>query len=179
MTNGSPAALEASWGEREVRRLLNALRRPDVAQADPLGRLLCDLLGVASPIEAVTRLIGATFARQGPHGARLGQLLMKCDVEGTLSQAGVASEMGLSLRQFFRYRARAIRLLSDRIRGLLGEPGRTPDSLRTLAELVAETSPNTAMAIYDLMEGRYDKERTHPAHEFARGCGRRHSGTVD
>jgi hypothetical protein len=151
--------MEATWGEREVRRLLNALRRPDIAQVDPLGRLLCEILGVPTPVEAMTRLINATFAGQGYAGARLGQLLLKCDIEGALSQAGVAFEMGLSLRQFFRYRARAIKLVSDRIRLLLGEPGQAPDALRTLAELVGETSPGTAMAIYDLTEGRHDAQQ--------------------
>ena len=154
--NASPGA---SWGEREVRRLLNSLRRPDLAATDPLGSLLRDVLGTTTAMEAVTELISTAFQGLGYQGTRFAELIRKSDLEGDLSQAGVASEMGLSLRQFFRYRARAIALLSSHIRQLLGQFGADPNPLRSLAELVGETSPGTAIAIYDLMEGNHDNEQ--------------------
>ena len=44
VTASSESFYSNAWGEREVRHLLNSLRRPDVAMADPLGRLLCEAL---------------------------------------------------------------------------------------------------------------------------------------
>jgi hypothetical protein len=67
--------------------------------------------------------------------------------------------MGLSLRQFFRYRSRAIALLTEQIKQVLGDVDAAFYPLPTLAGLVAETSPDTAIAIYDLMEGSHDEEQ--------------------
>jgi hypothetical protein len=139
--------------------------------ADPLGRLLCEVLDVPSPVIAVTQLISMTFDGLGYSGARLAELITKSDIEATYSRAGVASEMGLSLRQFFRYRARAIHLLSEQIKHVLSDSGSVPNPLHTLAELVGETSPDTAIAIYDLMEGSHDNEQliTRMSSEVDRG----------
>lgn len=159
VTASSESFYSNAWGEREVRHLLNSLRRPDVAMADPLGRLLCEALGAPSPIAAVTQLIGQTFEGLGRSGLRLAELLVKSDIQATYSRAGVAAEMGLSLRQFFRYRSRAVALLTEQIKQVLGDVDAAFYPLPTLAGLVAEMSPDTAIAIYDLMEGAHDDEQ--------------------
>ena len=50
-------------------------------------------------------------------GRRLYDAICLCDVEG-LAAKEVAKVMGLSLRQFFRYRREAVEALSAKINGL-------------------------------------------------------------
>src|SRR5437660_9238975 len=109
-----------SWSEREVRRLLNSLRRPELLADDSLAQMLCRVTGTQTAFEAVRVLADAAFRGQGATGRRLAILINLCDLEGRLSHSGVAAEMGLSMRQFFRYRARAVQLLAHEIRRRLG-----------------------------------------------------------
>lgn len=108
------------WGEQDVRRLLNSLRRPDRVRRDPLGRLICDLTQSRTAHEAVGKLVERTFYSCGEGGVRLARLVVRCDLDGTISHEGVAAELGLSPRQFYRYRTRAVQMLADEIRGLMG-----------------------------------------------------------
>lgn len=158
--SNSPLDGETSWGEREVRHLLSLLRRPDLAAGNPLGNLLCDLLNVDTPLEAVERLVAGTFAKQGQAGARLAELVRRCDLEGELSQSGVAKEMGLSIRQFFRYRSRAVELLAGEVRRLLGDAGPASSPSKLLVDMLCKVDPGGAIEISNIHVGSLsDRQR--------------------
>ena len=107
------------WSEHGVRRLLNVLRRPELAPNDPTAKLVCELTDSRTPHEAVRKLVERAFSGCGHTGVRLAQLVVRCDLDGTLSHEGVAAELGLSPRQFYRYRTRAVQMLAAEIRRLV------------------------------------------------------------
>lgn len=152
------AAIQETWGEREIRRLLNGLRRPETLTNDSLARLLCETTGTDTISHALQKLIEATFDRSVPSGRRMAQLIRRSDIEGTLTQTAVAGDLGLSRRQYFRYRARAIALMAQSLRSLLGPAARGYASLAILARLTAESAPAVALKIYDLIDGVPDSE---------------------
>lgn len=152
------AAIQDTWGEREIRRLLNGLRRPETLTNDSLARLLCETTGSETISHAIQKLIDATFDRSIPSGRRMAQLIRRSDIEGTLTQTAVAGDLGLSRRQYFRYRARAIALMAQNLRSLLGPAARGYASLAILARLTAESAPAVALKIYDLIDGVPDSE---------------------
>jgi hypothetical protein len=105
--------------EQDVRRLLNTLRRPEAVLRDPLGRLVCELTNSRTAHEAVRKLVERAFFNRGHYSMRLAQLVVRCDLDGTLSHEGVAAEMGVSPRQFYRYRTSAVQVLAYEINSLL------------------------------------------------------------
>ena len=139
-----------SWSEREVRRLLNSLRRPELLADDSLAQMLCRVTGTQTAFEAVRVLADAAFRGQGATGRRLATLITLCDLEGRLSHSGVAAEMGLSMRQFFRYRARAVQLLAHEIRKRLGGDVVLQPSLGALADVVKAIDPVAARELRTL-----------------------------
>jgi len=148
-----------SYTEEDVRRLLRSLRRPDLAAANPLGRHLCEVFGTTSALQAVRLLVDITFSGQGHAGARLADLIRKGDIDGRLSHAGIAAEMGLSLRQFFRHRARAVALLTSRVQTLVDGSLSSFHCLEMLADMVATTNAASAAAIYELLSGAEENEQ--------------------
>ncbi|MBV9270639.1 MAG: hypothetical protein JO165_06065, partial [Candidatus Eremiobacteraeota bacterium] len=138
---------------REVRRLLNSLRRPELLADDSLAQMLCRVTGTQTAFEAVRVLSDVAFRGQGATGRRLATLVTLCDLEGRLSHSGVASEMGLSMRQFFRYRARAVQLLAHEIRRRLGGDVVLQPSLGALADVVKAIDPAAARELRTLDTG--------------------------
>ncbi len=147
--NAAPKA-PPQWGEREVRRLLRGLRRPHTLEMEPLAQFLCDAYGIDRPYEASVQFVCDTFVDKGLVGKRLYDLVHTCDIEASETLLGAASEMGVSPRQFFRYRREAIVALAAHANNLgLAHP--TPTSpVEELARLLGETDPSAATRVYDL-----------------------------
>src|ERR1700692_4107856 len=110
------------WREKEVRRLLRGLRGPHVRENEPLALVLCETYELSDPYTAVVRVIDETFVNKGLVGKKLHNLIQRSDIDETRTQAGVAYEMNLSPRQFFRYRREAITALAAHINDLLDRP---------------------------------------------------------
>jgi hypothetical protein len=138
------------WGEREVRRLLRGLRRPHTLETEPLAHFLCDAYGIDRPYDASLHFVGDTFVDRGLVGKRLHDLVRTCDIEASETLLGAASGMGVSPRQFFRYRHEAIVALVAHANKLgLAHPAAT-SPVEQLARLLGETDPSAASRVYDL-----------------------------
>jgi hypothetical protein len=138
------------WGEREVRRLLRGLRRPHTLEMEPLAKFLCDAYGVERPYDACLHFVHETFVNKGLIGKRLYYLIRTCDVEANETLLAAASDMGVSPRQFFRYRREAIVALVAHANQLgLAHPAPT-GLIEELARLLGETDPNAASRVYEV-----------------------------
>lgn len=91
----------------EVRALLRCVKRPHVLAAFPCIGKICAATGVDDPARATRALVDSAFNLETPHGRRLRESIIRCDVEGATTQEA-AHAMYLSPRQFFRYRAEAM-----------------------------------------------------------------------
>src|SRR5438445_6065394 len=158
MRDDADVRAQETWGEREVRRLLGGLRRPELLANDSLARMVCDVTGSETVVQAMQKVISDAFLGQGAGGQRMAQLIMMSDLDAELTQNGVASELGLSRRQYFRYRARAIAIIAQHLHRLLGSATRGATSLPMLARLAAESAPPIALKIYDLIDAKLDPE---------------------
>ena len=103
-------------GPAQVRHVLRLLRRPHELATSGIAMTLCENLGVPDPVEAVVLVLHQIFNLRTATGRRLYDAIRLCDVEG-LAAKEVASVMGLSLRQFFRYRREAVEALAAKING--------------------------------------------------------------
>jgi hypothetical protein len=136
----------------QMRHLLRVLRQPQIAAADPLGAMLCQTLGVETPLQAVRQLVWIAFAQYGRTGVKLAELIQKSDIEGRLSQTGVAHELGYSPRQYFRYRSQAVDILTTEAQRLLQNRNVPLHSLQALADGATITRPSVAATLYGLLD---------------------------
>jgi DNA-directed RNA polymerase specialized sigma24 family protein len=108
-------------GPAQVRHVLRLLRRPHELATSAIALALCENFGVDDPVEAVLMMLHQIFNLRTQTGRRFYDAICLCDVEG-LAAKEVAKAMGLSLRQFFRYRSEAVEALSAKIDGLAVAP---------------------------------------------------------
>lgn len=151
--------IDSDVDEHHVRRLLSAARRADPLRGDMLAHDLQAVTGSSNISEALKKLADLTFKDLGHMGSRLSELIVKSDLDGTLSFTEVASTMGLSLRQFFRYRARAVLMLAEQLRALLHQPSEPMDALGALFDTLVDWNPDGALDVYAVAPAR-------PASEF-------------
>jgi hypothetical protein len=145
------------WGEREVRCLLRSLRRPHALAMEPLVRFLCDVYAIDVPYDAALRFVRETFVDGGLVGKRLFDLIRVCDIEANETLAAAASEMGVSPRQFFRYRHEAIVALVTHA-NRLGRTHPSPVSpVEELARLLGGTDPRAASRIFEIAAPRSEQ----------------------
>ncbi|HKW45034.1 MAG TPA: hypothetical protein VJN22_05195 [Candidatus Eremiobacteraceae bacterium] len=104
-------------GQDDVRHVLRLLRRPHELTTSTIAMVVCESVGVEDPVEAVESLLRQIFNLRTQTGRRLYDSIRLCDVDG-LAAKEVANVMGLSLRQFFRYRREAVNALADKIKRL-------------------------------------------------------------
>lgn len=141
---------ESAVDEHHVRRLLSAARRADPMRGDTLAHDLQTVTGSSNVSEALKKLADLTFKDLGHMGSRLSELIVKSDLDGTLSFTEVASTMGLSLRQFFRYRARAVQMLAEQLRTLLHQSSEPMDALGSLFDTLVDWNPDGALDVYSV-----------------------------
>jgi DNA-directed RNA polymerase specialized sigma24 family protein len=108
-------------GPAQVRHVLRLLRRPHELATSAIAIALCENSGVDDPVEAVLLMLHQIFNLRTQTGRRFYDAICLCDVEG-LAAKEVAKTMGLSLRQFFRYRSEAVEALAAKIDGLAVAP---------------------------------------------------------
>ena len=139
--------------ERDVRLLLHRVRKPDELATNPLAQALCGALGFSDPVAAVRRVVEETFAGDTPDDVALRNLVMKCDIDGSLTLSEACRQFAYSRRHFQRYRAQAIGAIAHFIRRLLDPSftnGPMLNPLEGLADLVGDRDPAAATRIYDL-----------------------------
>ena len=90
-----------------VRALLRCVRRPHVLVTMPCMTEICAATGMDDPARALLALLDEAFNLKTPHGRRLRETIIRCDLEGA-STNEAAEAMCVSPRQFFRYRADAM-----------------------------------------------------------------------
>jgi hypothetical protein len=104
-----------------VRHVLRLLRRPHELATSAIAIALCESFGVDNPVEAVVVMLHQIFNLRTQTGRRLYDAICLCDVDG-LAAKEVAKAMGLSLRQFFRYRSEAVEAVAAKIDRLAVAP---------------------------------------------------------
>jgi tetratricopeptide (TPR) repeat protein len=103
------------WSHGSVRGLLRGLRRPVQLERDEIARELRRALRALTAREAVLTLVERALRHEH---AFCTEIVQRCDVDGGTTLA-VASELHLSVRQFFRYRAHAIEAIAVELESLL------------------------------------------------------------
>ena len=98
----------------QIRHVLRLLRRPHELATSGIAIALCKAMGVDDPVEAVVMILHQLFNLRTQTGRRLYDAICLCDIDG-LAAKEVANIMGLSLRQFFRYRREAVGALAAKI----------------------------------------------------------------
>ena len=132
--------------------MLRGLRRPHRLETDPLARFLRHAYGIERPYDACLRLIRDALLDNGLVGKRLYDLIRTSDVDATGTLLAIASEMGVSPRQFFRYRREAIVALAARANAL-GAAHPSPTSpVEELARLLSEFDPAAGTRVYALTQ---------------------------
>ncbi len=134
-----------AWSSRDVRALLRNLRKPDVLERLPLAILLKSQFAVHSGYEATMHLIKESFAARGQAGERLREVLVRYDLDGQVNRDVAATQMGLSSRQFFRYRAHAVEMIAQHLRSTLGAEVK-PENTWVLASILAQHDPQSALS---------------------------------
>ncbi|TAM57974.1 hypothetical protein EPN52_11700 [bacterium] len=114
-----------TWSHHEIRRLLMNLSRPRALERDPIALSLQRALGSSSPRRAVADLVERTFVERDPATQIERTVIEQCDLQGRGTRE-VARELHLSLRQFFRYRARAMAAIAATLANLLADAGVRP-----------------------------------------------------
>jgi len=146
----TPAVAPPRWGEREVRRMLHGLRRPHRLESDPLARFLCHVYGIEGPYDACLRLIYDALLDKGLVGKRLYELVRSCDIDATETLLSTAAKMGVSARQFFRYRREAIVALGAHANALGAAHPRPTSPVEELARLLSELHPAAGTRVYEI-----------------------------
>ena len=108
-------------GHAQVRHVLRLLRRPHELATSGIAAVLCESLDVEDPVEAVVLVLHQIFNLRSQTGRRFYDAIRLCDVDG-LAAKEAAKIMGLSLRQFFRYRHEAVEALAAKINRLAPVP---------------------------------------------------------
>ena len=139
--------------ERDVRLLLHRVRKPQELAANPLARTICAALGFSDPVAAIRKVVDEAFAGESHDDVAMRNLVLRCDIDGSLSLAEACRAFAYSRRHFQRYRAQAVGTIARFISQLLdpsfeSAPGVHP--LEGLADVVADRDPRTASRIYAL-----------------------------
>ncbi|TAM72862.1 hypothetical protein EPN44_14745 [bacterium] len=114
-----------TWSHHEIRRLLMNLSRPRALDRDPVVLSLQHALGSSSPRHAIADVVERTFAENDEKTRLERTVIEQCDLQGRATRE-VAHELHLSLRQFFRYRARAMAAIAATLSRLLADAGVRP-----------------------------------------------------
>ena len=91
-----------------MRKLLRRLRHPQSLERDDLALGLKRAYNVATAKEALATFVTNALSSYDP---ALRKIIERCDINGEPTKQ-VAGELGLSMRQFFRYRGRAIEAIA-------------------------------------------------------------------
>ena len=107
--------------QAELRRVLRLLRRPHELVHNAMALALCDHFRVDDSVQAVITLLHHVFNLRTPTGRRFFESIRLTDVDGLTAKES-AKILGLSLRQFFRYRSEAISALAATIERFTSSP---------------------------------------------------------
>ncbi|MDQ6781091.1 MAG: hypothetical protein M3Z37_08100 [Candidatus Eremiobacteraeota bacterium] len=121
---------------REVRRLLQGLRHPHLADHEPLARLLQSALETASAREAILGLVDRALASHQPH---FRAIIQQHDIND-VPAAQVARHLFLSVRQFHRHHTAALDAIAAELKRVVHAPEATlgkADANLTAAALCA------------------------------------------
>ncbi|MDQ2679517.1 MAG: hypothetical protein M3Y21_00615 [Candidatus Eremiobacteraeota bacterium] len=140
-----------SWSSSDVRALLRNLRKPDALERLPLAVLLKAHFDLRTGFEATMHLIADSFAGRGQGGERLHEVLIRYDLDGQVNREQAASQMGLSSRQFFRYRAHAVEMIAQHLRSILDADVKLENTW-TLASILAQHDPRAALGFCSALE---------------------------
>ena len=104
-------AADSRGSDRAFRAMLRKMREPRALERDHLANRLRAMLGASTAHEAVLEAIARSLRGSD---ARLAAVIRRCDIDGEPT-ARVARELGVSPRQFFRFRREALDLLQREV----------------------------------------------------------------
>ncbi|TAM88579.1 hypothetical protein EPN42_09140 [bacterium] len=147
---------DLTWHLHETRRLLALIAQPKSLEQDPIAISLREALVCISAQEALERLADAAFD-DGATSTRIEhRIIALCDFERR-STKEASSELHLSLRQFFRYRVKALEAIARAMRRVLREHEVEPRTL--LLESLAEIDPERVLAVFGAETPATEEER--------------------
>jgi hypothetical protein len=132
---------------REIRRLLRLMRRPNALDREPLAIMLRESLRTNTSREAALKTIASAFDVETANGRLLREIVQRCDIAGDKSTA-VAASLGVSVRQFFRYRNDAVEAVAQAVSRNLRQPDDASRKQLIMAAMVAEFDPRAALDLY-------------------------------
>lgn len=97
-----------------IRRLLAALRKPDMLERLPLAVQLKVALGAATAREAVIKVVERAFSVRTPSNELMRAVVISGDVEGNKASY-VAATLHVSMRTLFRRRSDAVEAIAAAI----------------------------------------------------------------
>jgi hypothetical protein len=109
--------------------------------------MLRESLRTGNSREAVLKTIASAFDAETANGRLLRDIVQRCDIGGDKT-AAVASSLGLSVRQFFRYRNDAVEAVAHAVGRNLRQPDDASRKQLLLASMVAEFDPRAALDLY-------------------------------
>ncbi|TAM57975.1 hypothetical protein EPN52_11705 [bacterium] len=144
------------WPLHEVRRLLALVAQPKALEQDPVAISLREALACADAREALERLVDAAFESATSVAGVERNIIVLCDFERRSSKE-VSARLHLSLRQFFRYRVKALEALAQALRGVLSIHEIEPQTL--LLESLAEIDPERVLGVFEGRNAALREER--------------------
>ena len=148
------ATVEQRMSEKAVRLLLHRARKPNQLARFPLAAALCGILALSDPAAALRKVVDAAFPGERGDDAALRSLVVRCDLEGSVTLEQACKEFGYSRRHFQRFRAKAIAAIAHYIRRVLDPSfadGLVVAPLEALADVIADRDPAAAARIYRLV----------------------------
>lgn len=153
---GGRFAPDAHDMERDIRLLLHRVRKPAELAANPLAQSIAAALGFSDPVVAIRKVVDEAFAGESHDDVAMRSLVLRCDIDGSLSLSEACRAFAYSRRHFQRYRAQAVGTIARFVTQLL-DPSHATNSivhpLEGLADVVADHDPRAAAQIYALETG--------------------------
>ena len=135
------------WTNREVRNILRLLRRPHRLDRERLVVMLRECTHARDGREALLLAIDSAFDRSEAQQLLRYETIRRVDIAGETTHAA-ASNMNVSVRQFFRYRSEAIAAIAQSIERILRRPPDSHRHLLLLAKTIETVDPKAAREIY-------------------------------
>ncbi len=136
--------------------LLRARKPSKLAELDTVNQLR-RLYGIMDPVATLRRLVDDTFSDAGASMQRLREMIVRCDIDASVTQKAFAQELHVSYRHFHRIRAEAVAAIAAHLGLILGISPTAPPELpevSALAEILAEQRPRSAEGIFSIFGAR-------------------------
>lgn len=136
-----------SWSNRDIRRLLSLILDPVKLEAEPLALALRHAVSASNGFAAINAIIERSLSGNTAVEKLMRESVTLCDIVGEKTHTA-ARRLGLSARQFFRYRAAAMSAIANEVNRVLRFDQEPTDYRMRLAEMLARFDSQAARSTY-------------------------------